>query len=58
MTLISWPLQSYVKFLHESSCSKACAGMEPGPEHFGRSERLLLDTMSAEMSVSALVSPK
>jgi len=29
--------------------------MEPGPEHFGTMERLVLDTMSTEMSVSALV---
>ena len=31
------------------------AGMEPGPEHFGRVERLLLKTMTTDMSVSALV---
>ena len=30
--------------------------MEPGPEDFGQVERIVLDSMSSEMSVSALVS--
>ena len=34
------------------------AGMEPGPEDFGQVERIVLDSMSSEMSVSALVSPQ
>lgn len=31
------------------------AGMDPGPEHFGEVERVMIDTMTTEMTVSALV---
>ncbi|EIE23506.1 S-adenosyl-L-methionine-dependent methyltransferase [Coccomyxa subellipsoidea C-169] len=34
---------------------KQYKGLEPGPEHFGEVKRVILDTMSAEMSVSALI---
>ncbi|KAK9905464.1 hypothetical protein WJX75_000358 [Coccomyxa subellipsoidea] len=30
-------------------------GLEPGPEHFGEVKRVILDTMTAEMSVTALI---
>lgn len=31
------------------------AGMEPGSEHFGEVKRVMIDTMTTEMTVSALV---
>ena len=34
------------------------AGMEPGLKDFGQVERIGLDSMSSEMSLSALVSPQ
>ncbi|BDA47402.1 Putative methyltransferase DDB_G0268948 [Coccomyxa sp. Obi] len=30
-------------------------GMEPGPEHFGEVKRVVIDTMTTEMTVSALI---
>ena len=61
------PQGIHQQLLHVAVCSTGLcvadegglsAGMEPGPEDFGQVERIVLDSMSSEMSVSALVSPQ